>query len=97
MRSIYAIRQPEVSMDVDLNTVRQIVASGAAPKIYPLGTQLVNTYTDKDGKTYSCPWDVVQPDDTAEGETGSTAPAGRRRHEMKPGHMAGLHFERGDR
>lgn len=67
--------QPEVSMDVDLNTVRQIVASGAAPKIYPLGTQLVNTYTDKDGKTYSCPCDVVQPDDTAEGETGSTAPA----------------------
>ena len=38
--------QPEVSMDVDLNTVRQIVASGAAPKIYPLGTQLVNAYTD---------------------------------------------------
>ena len=67
--------KPDVSLDIDLNIVRKIVAAGMAPKLYPTGTQLVNTYTDKDGNTYSCPWDVVQPDDTAEGETGSTAPA----------------------
>lgn len=67
--------KPDVSLDIDLNIVRKIVAAGMAPKLYPTGTQLVNTYTDKDGNTYSCPWDVVQPDDTAEGESGTTAPA----------------------
>ena len=36
--------QPEVSMDVDLNTVRQIVASGAAPKIYPTLKPLILTF-----------------------------------------------------
>ena len=49
--------------------------AGSAPITFPTGTQLVNTYTGKDGKTYDCPWDVVQPDDIAEGETGTTAPA----------------------
>ena len=60
---------------MDYNGIKAVVAAGNAPAVFPTGTQLVNTYTDKDGKAYDCPWDVVQPDDTAEGETGTTAPA----------------------
>lgn len=61
--------------EMDYNAIKSVVAAGNAPLVFPVGTQLVNTYTDKDGKAYDCPWDVVQPDDIAEGETGTTAPA----------------------
>ena len=58
--------------EMDYNAIKAVVAAGNAPLVFPVGTQLVNTYTDKDGKAYDCPWDVVQPDDTAELESGST-------------------------
>lgn len=61
--------------EMDYNAIKSVVAAGNAPAVFPVGTQLVNTYTGKDGKAYDCPWDVVQPDDIAEGETGTTAPA----------------------
>ena len=61
--------------EMDYNGIKAVVAAGNAPVVFPTGTQLVNTYTSKDGKAYDCPWDVVQPDDTAEGESGTTAPA----------------------
>lgn len=67
--------QTGVVEEMDYNGIKAVVAAGNAPVVFPTGTQLVNTYTAKDGKTYDCPWDVVQPDDTAEGETGTTAPA----------------------
>lgn len=57
--------------EMDYNAIKAVVAAGNAPLVFPVGTQLVNTYTDKDGKAYDCPWDVVQPDDTAELESGS--------------------------
>ena len=72
---VIARAQTGVVEEMDYNGIKSVVAAGNAPVVFPTGTQLVNTYTDKDGKTYSCPWDVVQPDDTAEGETGTTAPA----------------------
>jgi len=59
----------------DVSGIRPVVAAGNAPAVFPVGTQLVNTYTAKDGKVYDCPWDVVKTDDIAEGETGTTAPA----------------------
>lgn len=61
--------------EMDYNAIKSVVAAGNAPAVFPTGTQLVNTYTGKDGKSYDCPWDVVHPDDIAEGETGTTAPA----------------------
>ena len=61
--------------EMDYNAIKSVVAAGNAPAVFPVGTQLVNTYTGKDGKAYDCPWDVVKSDDIAEGETGTTAPA----------------------
>lgn len=61
--------------EMDYNAIKSVVAAGNAPAVFPVGTQLVNTYTGKDGKAYDCPWDVVKADDIAEGETGTTAPA----------------------
>lgn len=72
---VLARAQTGVVEEMDYNSIKAVVAAGNAPAVFPTGTQLVNTYTDKDGKAYDCPWDVVQPDDTAEGETGTTAPA----------------------
>ena len=72
---VIARAQTGVVEEMDYNGIKTVVAAGNAPAVFPTGTQLVNTYTSKDGKTYDCPWDVVQPDDTAEGETGTTAPA----------------------
>lgn len=57
--------------EMDYNAIKAVVAAGNAPLVFPVGTQLVNTYTDKDGKAYDCPWDVVKADDTAELESGS--------------------------
>lgn len=76
--SLGAIAKAQTSTPVeemDYNAIKSVVAAGNAPAVFPVGTQLVNTYTGKDGKAYDCPWDVVQPDDIAEGETGTTAPA----------------------
>lgn len=61
--------------EMDYNAIKSVVAAGNAPAVFPVGTQLVNTYTGKDGKAYDCPWDVVKSDDIAEGESGTTAPA----------------------
>lgn len=72
---VIARAQTGVVEEMDYNGIKAVVAAGNAPAVFPVGTQLVNTYTDKDGKAYDCPWDVVQPDDTAEGESGTTAPA----------------------
>lgn len=72
---VIARAQTGVVEEMDYNAIKSVVAAGNAPAVFPTGTQLVNTYTGKDGKSYDCPWDVVQPDDTAEGETGTTAPA----------------------
>lgn len=72
---VIARAQTGVVEEMDYNGIKAVVAAGNAPAVFPTGTQLVNTYTGKDGKSYDCPWDVVQPDDTAEGETGTTAPA----------------------
>lgn len=72
---VIARAQTGVVEEMDYNGIKAVVAAGNAPAVFPTGTQLVNTYTAKDGKTYDCPWDVVQPDDIAEGETGTTAPA----------------------
>lgn len=67
--------QTGVVEEMDYNGIKAVVAAGNAPAVFPVGTQLVNTYTGKDGKVYDCPWDVVKTDDIAEGETGTTAPA----------------------
>lgn len=72
---VIARAQTGVVEEMDYNGIKAVVAAGNAPVVFPTGTQLVNTYTGKDGKSYDCPWDVVQPDDIAEGETGTTAPA----------------------
>lgn len=72
---VIARAQTGVVEEMDYSGIKAVVAAGNAPAVFPTGTQLVNTYTDKDGKAYDCPWDVVQPDDTAEGESGTTAPA----------------------
>lgn len=72
---VIARAQTGVVEEMDYNGIKAVVAAGNAPVVFPTGTQLVNTYTAKDGKAYDCPWDVVQPDDIAEGETGTTAPA----------------------
>lgn len=72
---VIARAQTSVVEEMDYNGIKAVVAAGNAPAVFPTGTQLVNTYTSKDGKAYDCPWDVVQPDDIAEGETGTTAPA----------------------
>ena len=72
---VIARAQTGVVEEMDYNGIKAVVAAGNAPAVFPVGTQLVNTYTSKDGKAYDCPWDVVQPNDTAEGETGTTAPA----------------------
>lgn len=72
--SLGAIAKAQASTpmeEMDYNAIKAVVAAGNAPLVFPVGTQLVNTYTDKDGKAYDCPWDVVQPDDTAELESGS--------------------------
>ena len=61
--------------EMDYNGIKAVVAAGNAPAVFPVATQLVNTYTGKDSKAYDCPWDVVKADDIAEGETGTTAPA----------------------
>lgn len=76
--SLGAIAKAQTSTPVeemDYNGIKAVVAAGNAPAVFPVGTQLVNTYTGKDGKVYDCPWDVVKTDDIAEGETGTTAPA----------------------
>lgn len=76
--SLGAIAKAQTSTPVeemDYNAIKSVVAAGNAPAVFPVGTQLVNTYTAKDGKVYDCPWDVVKTDDIAEGETGTTAPA----------------------
>lgn len=72
---VIARAQTGVVEEMDYNGIKAVVAAGNAPAVFPVGTQLVNTYTGKDGKAYDCPWDVVKSDDTAEGETGTTAPA----------------------
>lgn len=72
---VIARAQTGVVEEMDYTGIKAVVAAGNAPVVFPTGTQLVNTYTSKDGKAYDCPWDVVQPDDIAEGETGTTAPA----------------------
>lgn len=72
---VIARAQTGVVEEMDYNGIKAVVAAGNAPAVFPVGTQLVNTYTGKDGKAYDCSWDVVQPDDIAEGETGTTAPA----------------------
>lgn len=72
---VIARAQTGVVEEMDYNAIKSVVAAGNAPAVFPVGTQLVNTYTGKDGKAYDCPWDVVKPDDIAEGETGTTAPA----------------------
>ena len=69
---VIARAQTGVVEEMDYNGIKAVVAAGNAPAVFPVGTQLVNTYTGKDGKTYDCPWDVVQPDDIAEGETGTS-------------------------
>ncbi len=76
--SLGAIAKAQTSTlveEMDYNAIKSVVAAGNAPAVFPTGTQLVNTYTGKDGKAYDCPWDVVKTDDIAEGETGTTAPA----------------------
>ena len=72
---VIARSQTGVVEEMDYNAIKSVVAAGNAPAVFPVGTQLVNTYTGKDGKAYDCPWDVVKLDDIAEGETGTTAPA----------------------
>lgn len=72
---VIARAQTGVVEEMDYNAIKAVVAAGNAPAVFPVGTQLVNTYTGKDGKVYDCPWDVVKTDDIAEGETGTTAPA----------------------
>lgn len=72
---VIARAQTGVVEEMDYNGIKAVVAAGNAPAVFPVGTQLVNTYTAKDGKAYDCPWDVVKTDDIAEGETGTTAPA----------------------
>lgn len=72
---VIARAQTGVVEEMDYNAIKSVVAAGNAPAVFPVGTQLVNTYTGKDGKAYDCPWDVVKSDDIAEGETGTTAPA----------------------
>lgn len=72
---VIARAQTGVVEEIDYNGIKAVVAAGNAPAVFPVGTQLVNTYTGKDGKVYDCPWDVVKTDDIAEGETGTTAPA----------------------
>lgn len=72
---VIARAQTGVVEEMDYNGIKVVVAAGNAPAVFPAGTQLVNTYTGKDGKVYDCPWDVVKTDDIAEGETGTTAPA----------------------
>ena len=72
---VIAQAQTGVVEEMDYNGIKAVVAAGNAPAVFPVGTQLVNTYTGKDGKVYDCPWDVVKTDDIAEGETGTTAPA----------------------
>lgn len=72
---VIARAQTGVVEEMDYNGIKAVVAAGNAPAVFPVGTQLVNTYTAKDDKVYDCPWDVVKTDDIAEGETGTTAPA----------------------
>lgn len=72
---VIARAQTGVVEEMDYTGIKAVVAAGNAPAVFPVGTQLVNTYTGKDGKVYDCPWDVVKTDDIAEGETGTTAPA----------------------
>ena len=72
---VIARAQTGVVEEMDYNGIKAVVAAGNAPAVFPVGTQLVNTYTGKDGNVYDCPWDVVKTDDTAEGESGTTAPA----------------------
>lgn len=72
---VIARAQTGVVEEMDYNGIKAVVAAGNAPAVFPVGTQLVNTYTGKDGKVYDCPWDVVKRDDIAEGETGTIAPA----------------------
>lgn len=72
---VLARAQTGVVEEMDYNGIKAVVSVGNAAVVFPVGTQLVNTYTGKDGKAYDCPWDVVKTDDIAEGETGTTAPA----------------------
>ena len=72
---VIARAQTGVVEEMDYNGIKAVVSVGNAAVVFPVGTQLVNTYTGKDGKAYDCPWDVVKTDDIAEGETGTTAPA----------------------
>lgn len=72
---VIARAQTGVVEEMDYNGIKAVVAAGNAPAVFPVGTQLVNTYTAKDGKAYDCPWNVVKTDGIAEGETGTTAPA----------------------
>lgn len=72
---VLARAHTDVVGEMDYNAIKAVVSIGNAAVVFPVGTQLVNTYTAKDGKTYDCPWDVVKADDIAEGETGTTAPA----------------------
>ena len=72
---VIARAQTGVVEEMDYNGIKAVVSVGNAAVVFPVGTQLVNAYTAKDGKAYDCPWDVVKTDDIAEGETGTTAPA----------------------
>lgn len=72
---VLARAHTDVVGEMDYNAIKAVVAARNAPAVFPVGTQAVNAYTDKDGKTYDCPWDIVKNDDIAEFETGTTAPA----------------------
>lgn len=72
---VLARAHTDVVGEMDYNAIKAVVSIGNAAVVFPVGTQLVNAYTAKDGKTYDCPWDVVKTNDIAEGETGTTAPA----------------------
>ena len=63
---VIARAQTGVVEEMDYTGIKAVVAAGNAPAVFPVGTQLVNTYTSKDGKAYDCPWDVVKADDIAE-------------------------------
>ena len=49
---VIARAQTGVVEEMDYNGIKAVVAAGNAPAVFPVGTQLVNTYTAKDGKEY---------------------------------------------
>ena len=49
---VLAKAQTGVFEEMDYNAIKAVVDAGSAPITFPTGTQLVNTYTGKDGKAY---------------------------------------------